>query len=90
MKTYKIQVFRKEDNKQIYGLHADDSNREERLAEAMKLHTPPKTKLVNKDITKEMSDKKEKKKKRKQKLKDKTAKLEDRFDALVEHFGLDI
>lgn len=53
MKTYKIQVFDK-NGKQLYGLYADDSNREDRLAAAMKLHREGETTLIDEDITAEI------------------------------------
>lgn len=90
MSVFKIQVFRVSDGEQLYGLHADDSNRVERLAAAMLLHTPPLTTLVDEDITAEEQAKKDKVSARKAILKDKRASTKDRVDAIIEHLGLDL
>ena len=87
-KTYKIQVFRNSDNKQLYGLYADDSNRANRLANAMKYHKPGETILINIDITSEISAKEKKIKDRDDLIKNKQANTKDRFQALIERLGM--
>jgi hypothetical protein len=86
--TYKIQVFRNSDNFQLYGLYADESEREQRLAEAMVFHVPGETALVNEDITEEISAKKNEKINRKNLLKNENANTKERLQALIEHLGL--
>jgi hypothetical protein len=87
--TFKIQVFRASDNKQLYGLHANDANKDKRLADAMKFHNPPFTILVNDNITAEIEAKKTKAKNRMDLLKNENAVLKDRLQALIEYMRLD-
>jgi hypothetical protein len=88
-KTYLIQVIRIADGEQLYGLHSNESDKNQRLSDANKLHVAGQTNLIFRDITAEIAAKEQEKVDRKNLIKDKNANTKDRLEAVIKYLGLD-